>query len=289
VFPNNVSINYSGGNIQFPRIIADSGKAFSVQAQGTSGSAALSWTVNPDAAGQYAAVGVSKGGGDNLAKVILQAQSDSGDAETAKIWKFDETGTTTLPGALVNSTVAKAGVPDLYANDMSLEVTAVDGGGVVTEVTITNTPNAAWQSNGAGTGVTLGDLSFIVQVDGSGNATVSGITSSGGHTIGEPFTIGGDSFGAEILPTAIDLTKSINKLADGIYSLADGVEGQIMYLVRQDGSTAANISVGVANARWDGGLFPDQLVVPFQIPFTDMVTIIFTDGAWQSSTFGSLT
>jgi hypothetical protein len=185
--------------------------------------------------------------------------------------------------------VAKTGVADLYANDMSFEVTAVDGGGVVTEVTITNTPNPAWQSNGAGTGVTSGDLSFIVQVDGSGNATVSGITSSGGHSIGETFTIGGDSFGAEILPTAIDLTKTVNKLTDGIYSLADGVEGQIMYVVRQNSSTAANISVVVANARWDGGLFPDQLVVPFQIPFTDMVTIIFTDGAWQSSTFGSLT
>ncbi len=98
VFPNNVSINYSGGNIQFPRIIADSGKAFSVQGQGTSGSAALSWTVNPDAAGQYAAVAVSRGGGDNLAKVVIQAQSNSGDDATAKTWRFDETGALTLPG-----------------------------------------------------------------------------------------------------------------------------------------------------------------------------------------------
>ena len=105
VFPNNVSINYSGGNIQFPRIIADSGKAFSVQAQGTSGSAALSWTVNPDAAGQYAAVAVSRGGGDNLAKVVIQAQSDSGDVGTAKIWKFDETGNITLPnGSVIKDT-----------------------------------------------------------------------------------------------------------------------------------------------------------------------------------------
>ena len=98
VFPNNVSINYSGNNIQFPRIIADSGKAFSVQGQGTSGSAALSWTVDPDAAGQYAAVAVSKGGGDNLAKVVIQAQSNSGDAATAKTWRFDETGALTIPG-----------------------------------------------------------------------------------------------------------------------------------------------------------------------------------------------
>ena len=98
VFPNNVSIDYSGNNVQFPRIIADSGKAFSVQGQGSTGSAALSWTVDPDAAGQYAAVGVTKEGGDNLAKVILQAQSDSGDAATVKLWKFDETGALTIPG-----------------------------------------------------------------------------------------------------------------------------------------------------------------------------------------------
>ena len=99
VFPNNVSINYSGNNVQFPRIIADSGKAFSVQGQGASGSAAMSWTVDPDAAGQYAAVSVSRAGGDNLAKVVLQAQSDSGNAATVKLWKFDETGTLTLPKA----------------------------------------------------------------------------------------------------------------------------------------------------------------------------------------------
>ena len=101
VFPNNISINYSGNNVQFPRIIADSGKAFSIQGQGSTGSAALSWTVDPDAAGQYAAVGVTKGGGDNLAKVVLQAQSDSGDAGTAKIWQFNETGRTTFPNGTV--------------------------------------------------------------------------------------------------------------------------------------------------------------------------------------------
>jgi len=96
-FPTNISINYSGGNVQFPRIIADSGKAFSVQGQGASGSAALAWTVDPDAAGQYAQIGVTKNGGDNLAKVILTAQSNSGSAETAKTWKFNETGKLTLP------------------------------------------------------------------------------------------------------------------------------------------------------------------------------------------------
>jgi hypothetical protein len=57
--------------------------------------------VNPDAAGQYAAVAVSRAGGDNLAKVILQAQSDSGDVGTVNLWKFDETGRTTFPNGTV--------------------------------------------------------------------------------------------------------------------------------------------------------------------------------------------
>ena len=97
-FPTNISINYSGDDVQFPRIIADSGKAFSIQGQGNSGSAALAWTVDPNAAGQYAAVAVTRAGGDNLAKVILQAQSNSGDVATVKLWKFDETGALTIPG-----------------------------------------------------------------------------------------------------------------------------------------------------------------------------------------------
>ena len=104
-FPNNVSIDYGGGNnVQYPRIIADSGKSFSVQGQGSTGSAALAWSVDPESAGQYAAVGVTKEGGDNLAKVVLQAQSNSGDAATVKLWKFDETGALTIPGDIRSET-----------------------------------------------------------------------------------------------------------------------------------------------------------------------------------------
>jgi hypothetical protein len=100
-FPTNISIDYSAGNVQFPRIIADSGKAFSIQGQGNIGSAALAWTVNPNAAGQYAQVGVTRGGGDNLAKVVLTAQSNSGDAATAKTWVFNQTGTTRFPDGII--------------------------------------------------------------------------------------------------------------------------------------------------------------------------------------------
>jgi hypothetical protein len=165
---------------------------------------------------------------------------------------------------------------------MSFEVTAVDGSGVVTEVTITNTPNPAWQTS-AGIGVSSADLSFIVQVDGSGNATVSGITSSGGHTIGETFILGGDSFGAEILPTAIDLTKTINKLTPGYYTLADGVEGQIMYLVRQTG-LSTTVEIIVAHARNGASEYTDYPHYPFAgTSSNDLTTLIFTDGHWQSS------
>jgi hypothetical protein len=95
--PIGVSIDYNG-NVQYPKIIADSGKLFSVQGQGNSGSAALAWTVDPNAASQYAAVSVSRGGGDDLAKVVLQAQSNSGNVATAKTWQFSETGNLKLPG-----------------------------------------------------------------------------------------------------------------------------------------------------------------------------------------------
>lgn len=101
--PIGVSIDSSVSPL-YPKIIADSGKLFSIQGQGSTGSAALAWTVDPDAAGQYAAVAVTRAGGDNLAKVILQAQSDSGDAATVKLWKFDETGALTIPGDIRSET-----------------------------------------------------------------------------------------------------------------------------------------------------------------------------------------
>ena len=101
--PIGVSIDSSVGPL-YPKIIADSGKLFSVQGQGSTGSAALTWTVDPNAASQYAAVAVNRAGGDNLAKVVLQAQSNSGDAATVKLWKFDETGKLTFPDATVQTT-----------------------------------------------------------------------------------------------------------------------------------------------------------------------------------------
>jgi len=97
-------------------------------------------------------------------------------------------------------------------------------------------------------------------------------------------------------PTAIDLTKTVNKLADNLgstYTLADGVEGQIMYLVPQTGATMTGVNITVSNGRIIDNSTSTALVVqngllaPFNYPATPVptigvVTMIFTDGAWQS-------
>ena len=88
-------------------------------------------------------------------------------------------------------------------------------------------------------------------------------------------------------PTPLDLTKAVNKLTSGNYTLADGVEGQIMYLVRQNGSAANLITVNVANARVDGTVYTNIDYYPFEnLSALNMSTLIFTDGAWQASIGG---
>jgi hypothetical protein len=57
--PIGVSIDSSVSAL-YPKIIADSGKLFSVQGQGSTGSAAMAWSLNPNTDTQYAAVGVNQ-------------------------------------------------------------------------------------------------------------------------------------------------------------------------------------------------------------------------------------
>ena len=87
-------------------------------------------------------------------------------------------------------------------------------------------------------------------------------------------------------PVAIDLTKTVNKLADGSYTLANGVEGQILYLVMQNGTVPADVSVSVANSRniGVGTLLPFRVYNDSDDSYYDstgLCTLIFTDGAWQ--------
>lgn len=91
--------------------------------------------------------------------------------------------------------------------------------------------------------------------------------------------------GDPVYPTAIDLTKTINKLGDNTgsyYTLSDGTEGQIMYLVRKHNVTDMSLSsIGIHVANMYSGL--NQLTNQVLYFNNDIITLIFTDGAWQQT------
>jgi hypothetical protein len=278
-FPNNVSI-ISGG-ASYRNITGDNGISLSQIGNGNDGSSNLLWY----GATQSAKIQLNRYGAGNLAKVIISAEGTGG----IKTWTFDETGTTTLPGTVVNSTA--------------------------TTPTTTGIPNNFTLSTGNNTNLTPGNYSNIlvgftgknlllgVQVSSEHNITIYGPLTATPATfiIGDSAVISGDLIGgatpADDLTitvdsldlVAIDLTKTINKLADGDYVLGDGVEGQIMYLVAQNGVVPTNVSVLVANSRNIG----EATLLPFRVyDYSDdsyydniggFCTLIFTDGAWQQT------
>ena len=212
-------------------------------------------------------------------------------ATTASDWTFGADGGLTFPDATVQTTAYTGSALSTVAKTGPILPTTT---GVVTGLT----PSSALGGLTDGTygpftltGVTLSVVVFGGVINGftnvSGTATVNdvlGTIDSGavGGTAGTTITITVNGV-AQATPTALDLTKSVNKLTDGSYTLANGVEGQIMYLVRQTGSTAHNVIV--ASARVDGAIETNISFTPFapvqEVP-TNMATLIFTDSAWQS-------
>jgi hypothetical protein len=173
------------------------------------------------------------------------------DPEKQNEWVFLASGT--------QVTVTGTGI---IPSPLTLDLTGVSGQDGDFYYQEFNTPGAIYQDSVS----SIGSVSFT----------------QGGTTI----TITVDSV-VQATPVAIDLTRTVNKLADGAYTLADGVEGQVMYLVRQTGSSKNAIRVNVANARIDGGLETTIAYYPFEnIPDVNMSTLIFTDGAWQASNGG---
>jgi hypothetical protein len=173
---------------------------------------------------------------------------------TTSTWTFGTNGVLTLPAA----------------------TPIIKGGGTGTDVTIiatTGTNTATWTFSASGTVTLPGPIKNIR----AGTATITGS--------GDP-----------AYPTALDLTKTVNKLADNAgstYTLADGVEGQIMYLVPQTGATMTGVNVTVNHARILDNSTSTALVVinaslsPFNsvstpVPTMGVTTLIFTDGAWQA-------
>ena len=96
--PIGVTIDEYNGS-HFPRIVADTGKAFSVQGQGSTGSVALQWAETASTSSQIAQVGLNKFGG--IAAVTLTAGTSTNDM---KVWKFAADGSTTFPDATVQTT-----------------------------------------------------------------------------------------------------------------------------------------------------------------------------------------
>ena len=82
---------------------------------------------------------------------------------------------------------------------------------------------------------------------------------------------------------ALDLTKSINKLTAGYYTLANGTEGQILRVVRQTGLQNTDVTrIYVTNkCRIAGSEYTNNYIEPF-VNGADVVTFIYTDDAWQS-------
>ena len=163
--------------------------------------------------------------------------------------------------------------------------TTVNGG---IEITTPNTINNVWQFGNDGSLTIPGDIQSesIINIDINLNdSTLLRWQFDTDGTTTLPGAVVNSTVEKTYVDTtiALDLTKSVNKLAIGNYTLADGVEGQIMYLVRQTGATYNAIMINVANARVDGTLYTTIDYYPFDNgSFLNMSTLIFTDGAWQA-------
>lgn len=222
------------------------------------------------------------------------ADNKSGDPLRTAFTKINENFTELYNGAGSNirTTVTK---------------TAVNSIGIATALTVTNSPNANWVN---GNGILANGINFAVAVT-DGVATVSTINDGGtGHYVGESFgPVPGSAFGGTdvvddmyfqvtaidaAVSQALDLTKSINKitpLAGGggsQYTLADGVEGQIMHIVPASASDNEYTTMSFANARWTNGnnIINGGTDVSWWLPFhgnpgSTVITLIFTDGAWN--------
>jgi hypothetical protein len=184
--------------------------------------------------------------------------------------------TTAYPGV---TTVAKTGSdpqPPLYLGDSTYPTALVDG------------------NYGP---FTLSDIVFTVQVlSGSPIYTITDVLNNATFTLNQIIgTLDAGDLGgtpgntanidvATLMPLALDLTKTVNKLTDGEYTLANGVEGQIMYLVRQDGTISENVDVDVDNGDGDNPLQPFRINYgDGRIDNTGICTLIFTDGTWKQT------
>ena len=233
---------------------------------------------------------VGYGGGDLfVASTTGNIKINPGD-EGGSLFTFGTDGTLTLPGTVVASSV--------YPTPGTGSV------GAVSAMIVTNGPNLNWTS----TGIFANGINFVFSVDGSGNATVPTITDGGtSHFVGETFTVPGTALGLSSpaddvdfqvtaidpgSPTALDLSKQVQIItatgSNRYYTLADGVEGQIMHFV-PNSTIDTDVYIRIANARivdvGGTGLpvaatnYSWAVFTVTEAPRT-ISTAIFADGAW---------
>jgi len=240
-----------------------------------------------------------------------------------KSWVLGTDGKTTLPGAVVKSTVAKTGA-----------ASALVGKSQILTVTTTPADNPSeWTNAGSYSTpaiITIGtvDITCAIYITEGGFLELTVTTSTyGAVSVGSTGVLDGtftNDFGSvtfnnvtvtaatvttPVVATAIDLSKSINKLSEGIYTLADGVEGQIMYLVPTENAVEIGNAGGVVinipgksrvSGRYTGQQYmsiggnfntfypfktlatPDVTGAADVFIDTNLCTLIFTDDAWQA-------
>ncbi len=90
--------------------------------------------------------------------------------------------------------------------------------------------------------------------------------------------------------TAIDLTKQVVVVGAGTWTLANGIEGQVMYFVSPTGTILNNVVIEVANLRYQDGVTSTIASGEDWSPFSHggsdssaLTFAIFTQGAWNIS------
>lgn len=227
-------------------------------------------------------------------------------------WTFGTTGVFTMPpGGDIQDSSGNSVIATAPLRTVAKTGSGTPGTGNVATITLNPSNNinfvpgsypGIYLAIGTGFSFTLdvaanGDLSTTIISSGSGfqvgdSGTLSGAAITGGSTPTDDISVTVATLTNIAVATPLDLTKQVQKLTDGYYSLADGVEGQMIYLVPQNGTAYNNVTVSVANGRLvdEGTVGTVYTNIDF-FPFRDtlgtaiknIVTLIFTDGAWQAS------
>ena len=228
------------------------------------------------------------------------------DDNTSNTWSFGSNGVLTLPSGGDIKDANNDSVLGKILNTVTLAGSNTPATGDVATVTLSPTNNTNF-APGTYPGIFIGlnagfSITLVVAENGDLSATI--ISSNGGFTVGDSGGINGaaitggttavDDITITVAsltniayPSELDLTKQVQKLTGGWYTLNDGVEGQIMHLVASDQLLDANsVRVVVANARIGSNVGTDYWLYPFNGyngGIHGFSTVIFVDGAWQAN------